>query len=238
MVHDLQSKLASRYAGEGFVNQLRAALVDSFRRLDALPRDDPFWEGTNHRPTLAKIAAFAEYLVESNAKDELALWSLAAMRLLYCCNDFGLEAWRRFHAIGTLDLAWPIYAAVRVRFDSGFDTAPALIHFLNTTGRCAEARNVLETLQGMGGEGLSSWAKAIATGCPVRIDPSWLTSNQGAVRRIAEVIGNERRFADLPLLADALEEAGCADEDILRHCRQQRAHVGGSWLIDLLLNKA
>jgi hypothetical protein len=44
--------------------------------------------------------------------------------------------------------------------------------------------------------------------------------------------------ARLLVLADALEEAGYHDEDILRHCRQQgQVHVRGCWVIDLLLNK-
>ena len=41
----------------------------------------------------------------------------------------------------------------------------------------------------------------------------------------------------LPILADALEEAGCDNADILNHCRQADSHVRGCWLLDLLLGK-
>jgi hypothetical protein len=72
----------------------------------------------------------------------------------------------------------------------------------------------------------------------VTVDPSWLAWHGGTVVRLAEAIYEERRFADLPVLADALEEAGCTDEDILGHLRQQEAvHERGCWALDLLLEK-
>lgn len=49
--------------------------------------------------------------------------------------------------------------------------------------------------------------------------PSWLTWNDGLVRKLAQTIYDERAFERIPILADALEEAGCTNEDILRHCR-------------------
>jgi hypothetical protein len=69
------------------------------------------------------------------------------------------------------------------------------------------------------------------------IDPCWLTRVDGTVRRLAQVIHDERRFGDLPVLADALEEAGCTDADILGHCRSGGEHVRGCWVVDALLGK-
>jgi hypothetical protein len=67
------------------------------------------------------------------------------------------------------------------------------------------------------------------------LDPTWLTS---VVVSIARRAYDERDFAALPVLADALEDAGCGDEDVLRHCREQgQAHCRGCWLIDLILGK-
>jgi hypothetical protein len=47
----------------------------------------------------------------------------------------------------------------------------------------------------------------------------------------------EVRFADMPILADALEEAGCADAAILGHCRGGGEHVRGCWVVDLLTGR-
>jgi hypothetical protein len=65
----------------------------------------------------------------------------------------------------------------------------------------------------------------------------WLAWNDGTVQKIAQVIYDERAFDRMPILADALEDAGCADQSILDHCRQAGEHVRGCWVVDLLLDK-
>jgi hypothetical protein len=73
---------------------------------------------------------------------------------------------------------------------------------------------------------------------PVAIAPAWLSWNSGTVPAIARRIYDERAYHDLPILADALEDAGCTDADILAHCRGPGPHVRGCWVVDLLLGKA
>jgi hypothetical protein len=69
----------------------------------------------------------------------------------------------------------------------------------------------------------------------VRLDLAWLTP---AVLSIARRAYDERDFAALPVLADALADAGCNNEDLLRHCRERGlAHCRGCWAVDLLLGK-
>jgi hypothetical protein len=70
-----------------------------------------------------------------------------------------------------------------------------------------------------------------------RFDPSWRAWNRGTLVNLAQVIYEERAFDRMPILADALEDAGCADADILLHCREPGAHVRGCWLVDALLTK-
>jgi hypothetical protein len=73
---------------------------------------------------------------------------------------------------------------------------------------------------------------------PVAVHPDVLTWNDGLVVRLAQAIYDERRWEVLPLLADALLDAGCDNEEVLTHAREQGAvHVRGCWLLDLLLNK-
>ena len=73
---------------------------------------------------------------------------------------------------------------------------------------------------------------------PVIVNPAWLAWNNGAIAKLAQRIYDERSFADLPLLADALEEAGCTSAELLTHCRHPGPHVRGCWAVDLLLGKA
>jgi hypothetical protein len=69
----------------------------------------------------------------------------------------------------------------------------------------------------------------------VTIDPAWRSWRDGCVVHIAQAIYDERRFADLAILADALEEAGCTDAAILRHCREPGEHGHGCWVVDRVL---
>ena len=69
---------------------------------------------------------------------------------------------------------------------------------------------------------------------PVAFDPAWRTEHTAG---IASKMYEERDFAGMPILADALEEAGCDNADILAHCRQPGPHVRGCWVVDLLLGK-
>ena len=69
---------------------------------------------------------------------------------------------------------------------------------------------------------------------PITLDLSSLTPN---VVQLAQVIYDDRASDRLPVLADALEEAGCHDADILGHCRQPGPHVRGCWVVDMTLGK-
>jgi hypothetical protein len=57
------------------------------------------------------------------------------------------------------------------------------------------------------------------------------------VHNLAQTIYNGGDFSALPILADALEDAGCTDPAILEHCRGNGRHVRGCWLLDLLLSR-
>jgi hypothetical protein len=72
---------------------------------------------------------------------------------------------------------------------------------------------------------------------PMVVKPAWLSWNHGTVPAIARHIYDDRAFHDLPILADALEDAGCTNADLLDHCRGPCPHVRGCWAVDLLLGK-
>ncbi|VTT97628.1 Uncharacterized protein (Fragment) OS=uncultured bacterium PE=4 SV=1 [Gemmataceae bacterium] len=70
---------------------------------------------------------------------------------------------------------------------------------------------------------------------PVAVDPAWLTAD---VVALARGIYEERAFDRMPILADALQDAGCDNDDVLTHCRDASAtHVRGCWVVDLVLGK-
>jgi|GEM_PF-560011 hypothetical protein len=70
---------------------------------------------------------------------------------------------------------------------------------------------------------------------PVRFDPAWRTDTSVA---IARQMYDSRDFGAMPILADALQDAGCDSDELLNHCRSATAtHVRGCWVVDLVLGK-
>jgi hypothetical protein len=77
------------------------------------------------------------------------------------------------------------------------------------------------------------------------LQPEWLTWNDATVVRLAQAAYDERELpagtldnGRLAILADALEEAGCTDPDILGHLRGPGPHIRGCWPVDLCLGKS
>ena len=70
---------------------------------------------------------------------------------------------------------------------------------------------------------------------PVTFNPAWRTSD---VVLLARGIYDERAFDRMPILADAIQDAGCDNDDVLDHCRDTSlAHVRGCWVVDAVLEK-
>jgi hypothetical protein len=72
---------------------------------------------------------------------------------------------------------------------------------------------------------------------PARLDPSALAWSGATVVRLARAVYEGGRFHDLPILADALLDAGADEEAVLAHCRSPGPHVRGCWVLDLILGK-
>lgn len=70
----------------------------------------------------------------------------------------------------------------------------------------------------------------------VRRKQSWLTTD---VLLLAKGIYKERAYDRMPILADALQDAGCENEDVISHCRNpKQIHVRGCWVLDMLLGRS
>jgi hypothetical protein len=179
-----------------------------------------------------------------------AIWD--ACQLL----DEWWEGWRYRNARQALTHA--VYMCLRVR--------PGEL-FLGSTGNaaeyCARAIDSTDSLQSGvppedverdDGAAVSGVRRAIANllrdvfGNPFRpapaLDPAWLAWTGGTVRQLAEAAYEARSLPDgmldnarLGVLADALEDAGCADAELLGHLRGPGPHVRGCWAVDLVMGK-
>lgn len=69
----------------------------------------------------------------------------------------------------------------------------------------------------------------------ISTDPSWQTPK---VLALAQLMYDHGSFDQMPELANALEQAGCTNPEVLGHCRTGGEHVRGCWVTDLLLGKS
>ena len=129
-------------------------------------------------------------------------------------------------------------------------TSPACVGFAASLCSVKDVRLWINTIwfQSVGGgrhEAATADLLREVAGNPFRpptADPRWLTPN---VVDLARTVYEERELPSgeldrtrLAVLADALLDAGCDDEEILDHCRSEGPHVRGCWAVDLLLEKS
>jgi hypothetical protein len=146
-------------------------------------------------------------------------------------------------------------SARRSRWDSnrrasvveGRSAAYAASVVLNGSAAYA-ARQAAHMVTARGGWKVSSGALPAACqlirevfGNPFRAAPTIaapiLSWNGSTAHKLAAAVYEERAFDRLPVLADALEDAGCTDAAVLGHCRAGGEHVRGCWVVDLVLGK-
>src|SRR5262249_35375448 len=87
------------------------------------------------------------------------------------------------------------------------------------------------------GREVAGYRRGVFRGEPVGLpafEAAWRTAD---VVRLARAIYAERAFDRLPILADALQDAGCEDGQLLGHCRGPGPHVRGCWVLDMVLGK-
>jgi hypothetical protein len=123
--------------------------------------------------------------------------------------------------------AWQDYAGAPIALEGDyarfcmFHAAGEAMHLAR--GKSSEKANLLRCLFGP------------LSFRPVTISPRWSTST---VIGLARTMDDKGDLTDLPILADALEDAGCNSADIVNHCRSGGPHVKGCWVVDLILGNS
>jgi hypothetical protein len=227
----------------------------------ALPFDEQDWLAG------ADVSVLRKYLARRATRRKLRLFACACLRRLDHLLDErhrrALQAYERF-ADGFLSGAELVEEARSVRSDiaglvRGRSRAEEanrgvawLLQALQAPASSADAvrfavAHCRIVAEWVGGWGLDAENKAQCDlfrdlfGNPFRpspVRPEWTAWSGGTLARMAQNIYDERAFAELPVLADALEEAGCDDAQILSHCREPGEHVRGCWVLDALLGRA
>jgi hypothetical protein len=148
---------------EDFICRVRHGVLDGFQRLDALPRDHPFWDGTNRRPTFGKLFDFAKWLLQENATDVRAMWTLAGASVVDW-RDFDPGLWLLFVKAGGLNPSWPINAAIHGHPLDSLNIEK-LVLLVQDSGLCEAAAPILRRLACSGREAVWRWAIRVWTSC-------------------------------------------------------------------------
>ena len=187
--------------------------------------------------TVACFARCSQWLVDERSRRAIAVVEQIADGLLRFTAIMEEEPPARaaIAEIAAREDFGPIHAvAVAASEVLSFDGARAAI---NTSYRIGEVQELL------GGSSSEEWLRQACIlrdlfgPVPFREVPrpqEWLTPT---VLSLAQAIYADRAFNHLPILADALEDAGCTDRDVLDHCRGSGPHVRGCWAVDLVLGK-
>jgi hypothetical protein len=138
----------------------------------------------------------------------------------YALND---SAWEAAHRASAAVCVWVVWRARRTPPDRpSSEESGTFARLAERTAHAALLRDIVG----------SPFARA------PRIAPAIVAWNSGAVSSLAATIYAERSFDRLPLLADALEDAGCTDAELLGHLRGPGPHVRGCWAVDLVIGKS
>jgi hypothetical protein len=138
------------------------SIFASLQRLNRLERTDPFWRGTNRRPTVYKLREFCDVVLKENPGDVLALWTQLALDVVWGTTNgrFDLERLRRLRAAGKLEAEELICAELHIDFNSR-GTASTTARLLRELGMSDEARPVLETGRRSADEAIVCWCKSV-----------------------------------------------------------------------------
>jgi hypothetical protein len=164
------------------------------------------------------------------ARQEMSHTAVASCRLV----NFHEEAFQAKQEMSTIRGNHIRYIAAHMAHGvSGYETVDVT----------AESAEVLVRIGTLGTLRRAQTEQAQALHCvlgnlfrPVAPDPGWRTSD---VTLLAQGIYDEHAFERMSILADALQDAGCDNTDILSHCRDTSTpHTRGCWVVDLVLGKS
>jgi hypothetical protein len=191
------------------------------------------------RPTLRKLQLLANAFADRIADRFIDPVSIAVREFMermaesHLSQDEYLVEWRKWQsALDTLEphghiLAWAVRVSqpgIWVRFGAPEKQVLAVAGYVSSMLGAAEQAAQVEALRDI----IPNPYR------PATFSPSWRTSTDTA---LAQQMYESRNFSTLPILADAIQDAGCEMDDILNHCRGPGPHVRGCWVVDLVLGK-
>lgn len=141
---------------EAFWEKSYASLLDALKRLNTLPRSDPFWRNTNHRPTIFKLREFGDRVLVQDPDDKLALLTRAFLDHAIV-GEFHPDLWAHLFRIKAVDVRFVAYVAMLLEV-GGAPDAVRFADFVQATESVQEAIAILREVEANAGKILAEWA--------------------------------------------------------------------------------
>ncbi len=146
--------------GQAFAQRAIDAISTGLTMMNGLPRSDPFWRGTNCRPTIYKLREFCQLKRIEDPRNHTFLWGAAILPVWFGSNDFGQEAWLELSRLPEFDLRWPLYAALTTHLTANA-TEEQVSSFLREAKEIRESGPMLRRIA-KEGDGLAvPWATQV-----------------------------------------------------------------------------
>jgi len=152
--------------GSTFLTAMTNTVFQASKRLNQLPRDDPFWRNTNLRPMIYKLPEHCEQILRNNPNDVLSLLTIVVLDIVQT-GDFKSELWSRLYRLKAVSLEFVAFASM-LEFAIGGIDAKAFCAFLQETGNDAEALSILQETTAKGGKRLAEWSATVVSLVPPR----------------------------------------------------------------------
>ena len=147
---------------DGQLFALRAvdAISTGLAMMNGLSRSDPFWQGTNSRPTIYKLSEFCRMKRVEDPRNRALPWAVAVLPVWFGSNDFGQEAWLELSRLPEFDLRWPLCAALTTHLNAN-ETEEQVASFLREANAVHESGPILRRIateaEGLAGQ----WATQV-----------------------------------------------------------------------------
>lgn len=150
-------------ADDEFIETMINHYVQGFQRLDEIPREHPFWAGTNRRPTPSKLR---DYLEKFGLEKQLDLQFLQLRASYQVVNmSFSPDVWKQLSVAAQLNPVWIVQAAFLAEVIGSYDTVAELTPVLTELDLCASVDCFLRALASSDDSYVAEWATRVVEGC-------------------------------------------------------------------------
>ena len=216
-------------------------VLDRKRRLLACGLGRHLWPALKDARSRDAIAVAERFADGAAEVDELAAAEVGSRKAMDAVRKYE-RAKERYDCRGTATSVWATGHDVQEWYVGNSAPDPAAPAYSSSPRDTAIWEDAVEAMHKQGGDwhGELRWLCG-AIRCvfgnpfrPVAVPARWRRS---AVVKLARGIYGDRAFDRLPILADALQDAGCEDAEVLAHFRGDGPHVRGCWVVDGVLGK-